>query len=65
MPKTFMKNLLMRALRIETEIAREQKRRLPDHFRLLQLKKLRLAIKDRLMRAGVSPGRSGGRSFSS
>lgn len=62
MPKTFVKNLLMRVLRIETAIAREQKRRLPDHFRLLQLKKLRLVLKDRLARMG---GSTGGKSFSS
>ena len=49
--RTFIKNLLMRALRIEDAIKREQRKRLPDPFRLLQMKKLRLAIKDRLHRA--------------
>lgn len=60
MPKTFIKNLLMRVLRIETAIEREQRRKIPDHFRLLQLKKLRLALKDRLARMGGD-----GKSFSS
>ena len=49
--RTFIKNLLMRAMRIEDAISREQRKRLPDAFRLLQMKKLRLAIKDRLYRA--------------
>lgn len=49
--RTFIKNLLMRALRIEDAIKREQRKRMPDPFRLLQMKKLRLAIKDRLHRA--------------
>jgi hypothetical protein len=34
--------------RLDDEIRRELKRRLPDSFRLLRLKKLRLAVKDRL-----------------
>ena len=49
--KTFIKNMMLRALRIEEAINREQRRRLPDSLRLLQLKKLRLSIKDRLYRA--------------
>lgn len=49
--RTFIKNLLMRALRIEDAIAREQRKRMPDSLRLLQMKKLRLSIKDRLQRA--------------
>lgn len=36
--------------KLDAEIAREQKRRAPDSWRLLRLKKLRLAIKDRLHR---------------
>ena len=39
--------------KLDEEIAREQKRRAPDSWRLLRLlrlKKLRLAIKDRLHR---------------
>lgn len=36
--------------RLDTEIRRELKRRVPDSMRLLRLKKLRLAIKDRLFR---------------
>lgn len=34
--------------RLETEIRREQTRTVPDSWRLLRLKKLKLAIKDRL-----------------
>ncbi len=49
-PKTFIKNLLLRALRIEDAIRKEQRKRRPDSLRLLQMKKLRLAIKDRLYR---------------
>lgn len=36
--------------KLDAEISREQKRRIPDSWRLLRLKKLRLAIKDRLHR---------------
>ena len=36
--------------RLDAEIRREQKRRVPDSWRLLRLKKLRLAIKDRMHR---------------
>lgn len=34
--------------RLDDEIRREVKRRIPNSFRLLRLKKLRLAVKDRL-----------------
>lgn len=34
--------------RLDEEIRRELKRRIPDSIRLLRLKKLRLAVKDRL-----------------
>ena len=34
--------------RLDDEIRREVKRRIPDSFRLLRLKRLRLAVKDRL-----------------
>ena len=36
--------------RIDEEIRHELKRRLPDSLRLLRLKKLKLAVKDRLHR---------------
>lgn len=58
--RLFVKNLLMRALRIEDAIKREQRKGIPDPFRLLQMKKMRLAIKDRLRRALPSRN-SGGR----
>ncbi len=36
--------------RLDEEIRRELKRRFPDSLRLLRLKKLKLAVKDRLHR---------------
>ena len=36
--------------RLDDEIRRELKRRVPDAIRLLRLKKLKLAVKDRLHR---------------
>lgn len=36
--------------RLEREIGREQARTAPDRWRLIRLKKLKLAIKDRLHR---------------
>ena len=36
--------------KLDAEISREQKSRIPDSWRLLRLKKLRLAIKDRMQR---------------
>jgi hypothetical protein len=36
--------------RLDGEIRRELSRKFPNHFRLLRLKKLRLAVKDRLYR---------------
>ena len=36
--------------RLDEEIRREMQRRLPDSIRLLRLKKMKLAVKDRLFR---------------
>lgn len=50
------KSLLFKSSRIQRDIDREQRRRFPDWFRLLRLKKMRLAIKDhmaRLVRKGL------------
>ena len=44
----FMYRLSVIHRRIDEEIRRELKRRVPDSIRLLRLKKLRLAVKDRL-----------------
>lgn len=44
------KSLLFKSAKIQNEIEKEQKKRLPDWMRLLKLKKLRLAIKDRMAR---------------
>jgi hypothetical protein len=43
--------------RLEAEIDREASRRRPDEWRLLRLKKLKLAIKDQLQRRQPSAGR--------
>lgn len=37
--------------RLAREVAREQSARVPDRFRLLRLKKLKLAVKDSLTRS--------------
>lgn len=44
------KSLLFKSAQIQQEIEQERQRRLPDSFRLLKLKKIRLSIKDRLQR---------------
>ena len=44
--------------RLDDEIRRELKRRFPDSMRLLRLKKLRLAIKDRLYLRQLNHGRA-------
>ena len=41
--------------KLDAEISREQKRRVPDPVRLLRLKKLKLAIKDRMHRLVALP----------
>jgi hypothetical protein len=44
----FMYRLSVIHRKLDDEIRRELKRRIPDTIRLLRLKKLRLAVKDRL-----------------
>jgi hypothetical protein len=44
--------------RLDDEIRRELKRRFPDSMRLLRLKKLQLAIKDRLYLRQLNRGRA-------
>jgi hypothetical protein len=44
--------------KLDDEIQRELKRRFPDSMRLLRLKKLKLAIKDRLHSRQLSMGRA-------
>lgn len=46
--KPFNYRLTLAHSKLDAEIAREQKRRGSDPWRLLRLKKLRLAIKDRM-----------------
>lgn len=48
MPKTFVRNLLMRLRRVQDAIRREERHLAPDGLRLSRLKKLRLALKDRI-----------------
>lgn len=45
-----MTALLMRSAKIQQKIENEQRRRWPDGIKLIKLKKLRLSIKDRLLR---------------
>ena len=56
------KSLLFKSTRIQQEIDRERQRRWPDWMRLLKLKKIRLAKKNRMQRlldqrpsAGIQP----------
>lgn len=44
--------------KLDGEIRRERKQRLPDTHRLTRLKKLKLAIKDRLQRHLAQPRRA-------
>jgi hypothetical protein len=55
--KSFVYRLTVVHRRLDDQIRRELKRRFPDHFRLLRLKKLRLAVKDRLHRHMLEPRR--------
>lgn len=45
-----LKSLLLKSAKVQREIEREQRRRMPDWLRLLKLKKVRLVIKDRIHR---------------
>lgn len=56
--KTFQRfrALLSRAAQIHLRIEREYAQKRPDWVRLLRLKKIRLAIKDQLMRLARSSG---------
>ena len=47
--------LLLVHSKLDAEVRREHKRRFPDALRLLRLKKLRLAIKDRMHRLMFVP----------
>ncbi len=50
----FFKSLLFKSAQIQTEIEREQNRVWPDWMRLLKLKKIRLSIKDKMLRLARS-----------
>jgi hypothetical protein len=44
--------------RLDELLRREQRRRLPNPFRMMRLKRLKLAVKDRLVRLARTPGRA-------
>ncbi len=50
MSDKLFKSLLFKSARIQQEIEREQSKLWPDSWRLIKLKKIRLAIRDRLER---------------
>ncbi len=47
--------LKQRHARLEHELAAEQARRLPDETRMMRLKKLKLALKDRILMLASQP----------
>lgn len=51
----YLNSLLARSARIHAAIKAEQRQLRPDWIRLLQLKKLRLMISDRLYQIGIMP----------
>ena len=57
MSRAFFRLTLMHQ-RLDELVRREQRLRLPNPFRLMRLKRLKLAIKDRLMRQARQPGRA-------
>jgi len=57
MSHSYIRSLLTKGAAIQQAIERESRAPRPDWMRLLQLKKLRLAITDRLHRLGASLGR--------
>lgn len=48
-------NLLLKHQRLDEALRHEQRRHMPDVFRIQQLKKLKLSVKDRLQK--LSAGR--------
>lgn len=51
----YLQSLLFKCASIQQAIEREHRAPRPDWMRLLKLKKLRLAIKDKLLRLGIAP----------
>lgn len=51
----YLRSLLFKSASIQHAIEREQRAPHPDWMRLLQLKKLRLVIKDKLYRQVIAP----------
>lgn len=49
--------LLERHARIDAALRREQRRKIPDPYLMIRLKKMKLAIKDRIM-AALKRGRN-------
>ena len=54
-----MFRLMLSHQRIDELIRREQRRRFPDMFKLMRLKKLKLRAKDLLQRHLLAPRRAG------
>ena len=54
-----MFGLMLSYQRIDEEIRREQLRSLPNMFRLIQLRTLKLRAKDLIQRHLLAPGRAG------
>lgn len=59
------KSLLIKYAQIQQKIDKEHQRRLPDWIRLLKLKKIRLAIKDRLVHMMSNGTKNGHKKFNS
>ncbi|WP_162888157.1 DUF465 domain-containing protein [Sphingomonas mesophila] len=51
--------MMLRHQRVDELIRREQRRRAPDMFKLMRLKKLKLKIKDVIHRLVLKPSRAG------
>lgn len=58
MPRRLFR-MMLRHQRIDELIRREQRRRAPDVFKLMRLKKLKLRIKDMIHRFVLQPSRAG------
>lgn len=52
--QTLIYRLLLVHSRLDAEVRREYKRQFPNSLRLLRLKKLKLAIKDRMHRLALN-----------
>lgn len=58
MPKRPFISLMLRHAELERRLREERTRALPDGAKISQLKKLKLAVKDRLQRLSAGQGRA-------